>query len=486
MQQEDSAATETATPVEGGTLAIAQSGDLQPANLLAGRAGNAAWASNVYETLTKYDADMQPQPLLATEWTVADDSMSIDITLRDDVTFHSGRTMTADDVKFSIEAAADPQNNSQVGFIARTFESIDVTSPTTLTINFSAPTPTVFDLFEYAYIVDPETFAGVADGSQLIGTGPFTFESWSPGSEAKLARYDDYWGEKPHLDGIEVAIISDSTAMLNAVRSDRTDIAMAMNPIDVQSLASNSAYNIVDTVSSAYPFGVNTTQAPFDKKEARQAVQYAIDRERIASQVFGDAARPVDLFWEPSAPGYPEDLAEWYSYDPEKAKQLLEEAGAVGASVEVTVIGLPSNTSLAEIVRNNLEEVGLKPTITVQDPTTWDQNQVAGELGQSFLPLHGTNGLGPATLLNVLPSLREGNPSKFWPEEYVELRDALTTATDDDYEDALHALSEYILEEAFTSVVVMVVGQMVESVDVHDASYTARGYLYAGTAFIDE
>ncbi|MEV8274766.1 ABC transporter substrate-binding protein [Microbacterium sp. NPDC077184] len=472
--------------VQGGTLQVAQSGDIQPRNVMAARAGNVAWASNVYETLTTYDADRAPQPLLATEWELADDGLSMDITLRDDVTFHSGRAMTADDVKFSIETSADPAYNAQVGYIARSFESVDVVSPTEVTIEFSAPTSNIFDFFEQTYILDSETVAGLDDGSEVIGTGPFTFESWSPGSEVILAKNESYWGDEPYLDGIEVAIITDSTAMLNAVRSNRTQVATGMNPVDIQSLRSNPAYTIVNSAYAAYPLGVNVTQAPFDTKEARQAVQYAIDRERISEQIFGESGRLTDLFWDPSTPDYPTDLDTYYTYDPDKARELLADAGAEGADIEITVIGLPSNTGLAEIVRNNLEEVGLNPTIAVQDPQTWDANQVAGTLGQSFLPLHGLNGFGPATLMNVLPSLREGNPSQFWTDEYVALREDLATASEDEYADALHALTEYILDEAFTSVIVQSVGQAVQSNDVNDMTYTSRGYLRAGTAFIQE
>ncbi|MEV8251361.1 ABC transporter substrate-binding protein [Microbacterium sp. NPDC076768] len=478
--------TGSAEPIEGGTLSVAQSGDMQPRNLMAARAGNATWASNVFETLTTYDDNTEPQPMLATDWTLADDGMSMQITLRDDVTFHSGKAMTADDVKFSIETSADPSYNAQVGYIARSFTAVTVSSPTELTIEFSAPTANIFDFFEQTYIVDSETIAGLADGSEVVGTGPFTFESWSPGSEAKLARFDGYWGEKPYLDAIDIAIITDSTAMLNAVRSNRTQVSSGMNAVDVQTLSSNSAYTIINSASAAYPFGVDTTVAPFDNKAARQAVQYAIDRERIADQIFGDAGQVTNLFWDASTPDYPADLENFYTYDTDKAKALLAEAGAAGSDVEITVIGLPSNTGVAEIIRNNLEEVGLNPVITVQDPQTWDQNQVAGELGQSFLPLHGLNGFGPSTLLNVLPSLREGNPSKFWPAEYVELRDALATASDAENADALYTLTEYILDEAFTGVIVQSAGQIVESSEVQEMDYTSRGYLQAGAAFIEE
>jgi len=487
VQLEDKKSEAPAEIVAGGTLHLAQAGDLAPMSVMAERAANGSWASSVLETLTMYDADMTPQPVLATDWTLSDDGLTMQLTLREGVKFHNGREMTADDVKFSIELSADPANAAQVGFIARTFTSITVDSPTQLTIEFGAPTPNVFDLFEQTPIVPEEAWKGFADGSSIIGTGPFAFDSWSPGAEAHLSRYDDYWGEPALLDDIEIAVITDSTAMLNAVRSGRADVALQMQPVDVTSLQADSSYKVINTSASAYPMGVSVEVAPFDKKEARQAIQYAVDRERIAEQVLGnDASRVTDLFWEPTVPGYPADLENYYSYDPEKAKDLLEQAGAVGAEVEITTLGLPANTAVAEIVRNNLEEVGLKPTLNVQEPQAWDANQVKGELGAMFLPLHGLGGVQPVTLLDRLPSLREGNPSHFWTDEYVELRTDLITATEDEYADALHALTEYVLDEAFTGVLVQSISQVVTTADVNGISFTSRGYVLAGDASISE
>lgn len=474
-----------ASPVAGGTLTIAQSADIQPNNVLAGRLGNSSWAANVYETLTTYDAESTPQPVLATEWTLAADELSIDITLRDDVTFHSGRAMTAEDVKFSLEQVG--ASTSQVGFITKAFESVEVTSPTSLTIRFTRPIPNLFDLFEYAFILDSETIAGVADGSQVIGTGPFRFESWSPGSETRLIRNDTYWGERPYLDAIEIAVIADSTAMLNAVRSFRSQVAIGMNPIDVQALGTNPAFSVENISGSVYPFGIDVTQAPFDTKEARQAVNYAIDRERIAVQLFGDAGVVTPLFWEPTTPGYPTDLNGAYPYDPAKARQMLADAGAAGAELTITVISLPENTSVAEIVRNNLEEVGLRPTIKIEENQSFGERQIAGDLGPAFMPLHGLNGLSPMTLMNTLPSLREGNSSNFWTEEYAALRQALVQAPEGaEQEAALRALSEYILDQAFTAGIVQSVGQNVIAASAHDVRFSTRAYMDARYAFVDQ
>lgn len=472
-------------PVDGGVLVAAQSTDAQPINVLAGRLGNGTWASNVFETLTRRDENGDPQPLLATDWSLADDGMSIDLTIREGVTFHSGRELTADDVKFSLEQL--PETASQVAFIADQFAAIEVMSPTELTITFANPIPNLFDLFEYAFVLDRETIDGLQDGSAVIGTGPFTFDSWSPGSEYVLERNDDYWGERAHLDGIEVAIISDSTAMLNAVRSGRVQVAVGMSAQDVQTLAEDAAYTIVNSTAAVYPFGVNVEEEPFDDVEVRRAAQIAIDRARIADQVFGPAATPTNLFWGEDTPGYPEDLAKAYPYDPEKARQMIAEAGAEGADVTLTVIGTPNNTNVAEIVRNNLEEVGLDPEIEVVETQDFGPTQIAGDLGQAFLPLHGLNGLSPYTLLSTLPSLREGNSSKFWPDEYVELRDALGTAsTEDETATALHDLSQFMIDQAFTANLVSVDGQIVVGSDTHGLEWSTRGYLDATAGFVTE
>lgn len=478
----NSASSPSATPVDGGTLAIAQASDAQPGNVQSGRLGNFSWAANVFETLTTLDTGGEPQPLLATSWKLADDGLSMDITLRSDVTFHTGRAMTADDVKYSFETAAG--SSSQTSYIGKMLASIEVTSPTSLAITFSQTIPNLFDFFEQTFILDQETAAGLADGSQVVGTGPFEFQNWTPGSAISLVRNDAYWGEKPHLDGIDVAVITDSTAMLNAVRSGRSQIAIGMNPQDVTSISGSSGFTVVNTSGSVYPLGIDVTQAPFDTPEARQALNFAIDRDRIASQVFGAAATPSALFWDETSVDYPADLSDYYAYDPDKARTMLAEAGAAGASVGINVISIPANASVAEIVRNNLEEVGLKPTITAVDTQTFGQNQIAGDLGQVFMPLHGLNGLAPLTLMNTLPSLRKGNASHFWTDEYQQLRQDLLDADTNGYGDALHALSAYMLEQAFSVNIVRVDGQVVQASSADGLVWTTRAYVDAKTAYV--
>ena len=459
---------------------IAQAYDAQPRNLLAFRGGNFPWIKNVFETLTYTDPEtFEPQPELATDWTLSDNGMTLTLNLRDDVTFHTGRKMTAADVKYSLETAALPETASQIGFIARSFKAIDTPSDTQVVITFSQPTSNVWDLFEETPIIDKETYAEREDGSKVIGTGPYKFVSWTPGAELQLSRYDDYRDkDAAQIRDLDYAIIADPTATIAAVRSGRAQIGYGMTPRDVIEFDRNPMYTIVSTAGTIYPFGVNVEEGPFDQKTVRQAVGYAIDRQRIIDQVFDGAGTPTDLFWSPSSPGYTEEQANRYSYDPDKASKMLEDAGAKGAKVTIIIPAIPANRSIFEIVQNNLREVGLEPEARVLDVAEYDQRQVAGDLGEAFILIHGQVGFQTATLLSSLPSLRKGNPSHFWSDEYETLRNAVSAAsTADDQAKAVTALSEYMLDEAFTLALLQAPSPSVVSADLEGVSFSRRGYI---------
>lgn len=476
---------DAATPVVGGVVTVASSGDPKPQLVLAGNQANWSWQMGVFETLTLFDASSVPQPLLASSWVLAEDGTAIDITLRDDVTFHSGRPMTADDVKFSIEASLDPVYGSQLAWVAKEFTSIDVVSDTELRIEFSRPLPNVFDYFEITSIIDQETAAGLADGSQVIGTGPFVWDEWSPGTSLTLVRNENYWGEAPYLDGIEVATITDQTALVNAVRSGRAQYVIGLSGIDVAAFKEDPEFEVLQTTGSVYPLGMNVEIAPFDQVEVRQAVNFAIDRERIIDQVFGGSAQVSQQFWAPSAIGYDPDLNSTYTYDPDKAQQMLEEAGAIGTEFEITVIPFPANISAAEIVRNNLEAVGLKPTVKTLELADFLTKQTEQDLGPMFMLLHGL-GFSPATLLNGFPSLRPTNPSRFASPEYEELRAAIQTAGEAEIAGAVEDIAAYIAEQAWSLPLVYAPGEVVMAPNLEGVVASARAYADFKAAFLAE
>lgn len=474
-------------PQTGGTLRIAIGADIQPGFMLAGRGGNNVFRHNVFDTLTVLDSETgRPRPILATEWESSDDGLTFVVRIRDDVTFHTGRPLTAEDVVFTLEQIKVPENASQMRALAEEYTSIEATGDYEVTITSTKPiAPRVFDVFQLAVILDQETHAGLADGSQVVGTGPFKFEQWMPGASARLVRNDDYWDGAPYLDAIEYSIISDSTAMANALRG-RVDLIVSMTPRDAVLFRGDPNIEVFQNPGgSIVPLGIDITAAPFDNKQLRQAIGYAVDRERIIEQVYSGAGEPYSLWWRRSEPGTTDALATHYHYAPDKARELIAAAGAEGVDVPMQVIGFGAIPAVYEIVQNNLREVGLNPTGGVVETAVFDKGQAEGELGPVFMQAHGLQGFSAATLVDALPALRPGNPSKMEDPRYRELKDALQAAhNDDQYAEAMQELASYMLDEAFSHILVQAPPLSARRTNVEDLVFDNVGYLHLAKAWI--
>lgn len=477
----------SSTPIAGGVLNVAAAADAQPQFAMANRAGNWSWRRLVFDSLVQLDENSEPQPLLATDWSYNDDRTELTLTLRDDVTYHSGRPFTADDVVFSLQQVQLPANASQLAAVAKNIAAVTATSDTEVVITLSAASDSMFDLLDLTPIVDNETWAQAAEGKNIVGTGPFTWEEWVPGASLTLDANEDYWGKSgPYLDEVDISIIPDSTALQSALKGGAADLVIGMAQSDVMRLADDTDYVLQNAGGVFYPFGIDVNQAPFNTPEARQALAYAIDRERISDQVFGGDAILTDLWWTPGSPGYPTDLTEHYSYDPEKAKELLEASGTAGADLTITYANLPVMKSLFEIVQNNLAEVGLNVTAEALDVPDYDKRQVEGNIGQSFLLLHGMVGFSAATLIDAMPSIRTGNPSHFTTPEYDELKAGVRAADDTTREQALADLSEYMLDQAFSNIIAVAPQYHVNTARLQGIDVVSLGSVVATDAYLSE
>jgi peptide/nickel transport system substrate-binding protein len=486
-QTEPGSPGESSAPVDGGVLTVAAAADAQPQFVMANRAGNWSWRRLVFDSLIQLDQNAQPQPVLATDWSYNDDRTELTMSLRDDVVYHSGRAFSAADVVYSLEQVQLPENASQLVGVAKNIASVEATSDTEVLITLAAPSDSLFDLLDLTPIVDSETWADVADGKTVVGTGPFSWEEWVPGASLTLEANDDYWAENgPYLDAVEISVIPDSTALQSALKGGAADLVIGMAQSDVTRLSGDPEFVLQNAGGVFYPFGIDVEQAPFNTPEARQALAYAIDRERINDQVFGGDAVMTSLWWTPGTPGYPEDLAEHYSYDPDMARDLLESSGAAGSDLTITFANLPVMKSLFEIVQNNLAEVGLNVTAEALDLPDYDKRQVEGNIGQSFLLLHGMVGFSAATLVDAMPSIRTGNPSHFATAEYDELKSAVRAADDASRADALAELSEYMLDEAFSNIIAVAPQYHVHSSQLQGIDVVSLGSVVATDAYLSE
>jgi len=286
------------------------------------------------------------------------------------------------------------------------------------------------------------------------------------------------------LDEVRISIISDPTALRSSLKGGAVDVALGMAQSDVALLRSDPGYEPLNAGGVFYPFGFDVTKPPFDNPLARQAIGYALDRERISEQVFGGNAVPTNVWWTPGSLGYPEALSKHFTYDPEKARELLDQAGASGADLSITFANMPVMKNLFEVVQNNLREVGLNVSAEVLDVTEYDKRQVEGTLGQSFMLLHGMVGFSTATIIDAMPSIRQGNPSHFDTQEYTDLKAKVREADDSTRSDAIEDLTSYMLEESFSHIIAVAPQYHVQSASLHDLRVVSLGSIVATNAYL--
>jgi peptide/nickel transport system substrate-binding protein len=463
----------------GGTLVAASAQPPIPARVLAQGAANFFWVRAVYEPLLIVDvADPSKlTPVLATGYQIAEDDRSVTLQLRDDVTFHSGRPFTSADVVFTVKQALTETSPSDVKAILSGWQ-VEATGEHQVTIRSKTPLSAVLgSTLELTPIVDSETYDGVQTGKSLIGTGPFRVESYRPGAQMTLTRYDGYWQQgQPVLDRIENVAIPDSTAQLSALRSGRAEMSFGLTTQDAQTLTQQSRqFEILRTGLTVYPLVLETRNGVFTNKTVRQAVGYAIDRERINRQVLGGLGQPTSLYWGQDTTGYPEDLDDHYTYDPDRARQMIQQAGATGAAVPITIINNPVLQAEYEIIANTLTAIGLKPSVVPLAAPDYQQRVASGTAG-NFLSFRGLNGTAPFMVQTNADLRLQGAHRQFNSPRYTELVNrVIETGGTEQAGQALRSLSEYMLDEAFLHVLVIAPGVAVKSTSLQKVPFTLGG-----------
>ncbi|GAB2873718.1 ABC transporter substrate-binding protein [Streptomyces mayteni] len=476
---------------DSGTLVVAQAYDVDPGSFLKTAIGNIVAEYAVFETLTLIDPETtEPRGVLAESWELAPDATAMTLTLRDDVTFHSGRQLTAADVVFTLEQARDPSNGAANQSIAGQISGIRTDGDFGLELDFAQPLPNVFDLFETLPILNEDAYADYAAGRNVDGTGRFTWESWTPGGEIVLSRYAEHRdAENTSLDGIQIDVITDPTALTSAIRSGRAQYAVGMSPGDARSLAEQPGFELVATGGAAFPLAFDVTRAPFDDPAARQAVQYAIDRERIVEQVEGGHAEPASVPWRSSTVGYDEAQAGHYSYRRDLAEEMLAEAGvAPGTSFEVTMGDTPEATGIFQIVQNNLADVGLNAEPVILNGPDYEERLATRSFDTPVVLMQASNGLSPASAVVSRPELvPDGNVSGFGTSDYDALVEAVTSASETaERERALRDFNDYFIEEAFAVPLITRPTLSVRTDAVNDITATQMGFLYVAEASLSD
>ena len=354
---------------EGGTLVFAGAADpVVIDGALVSDGESIRVISQIFETLIALKpGTTELAPGLATEWEVSPNALTYTFTLRDGVKFHDGTDFNAEAVCFNFDRwynfkgpLQNPsasyyysaffggfKNNESEDLSDPLYKSCEARDPTTAVITLTRPSASLLGaLVQQAFsIASPQALqefdadAGTVDADGVfqpegtfgtehpIGTGPFKFESWTRGDSLTIVRNDDYWGEKALLDSVIFRPIADNAARLQALQAGDIQGYDLVEPQDIETISADSNLQVIDRppFNVAY-VGINVGTPPLDDIAVRQALAYGLDRQSVVDNFYAGRAEVAHQFMPPEVEGYADSVTE-YEFDPDRAKQILQDAG---------------------------------------------------------------------------------------------------------------------------------------------------------------
>ena len=377
---------------------------------------------------------MEPTPGLATSWDINPESTSVVLELRKDVTFHSGREFSAEDVAFSVEARKSTDARDNYGPVTSRVVEVKTLDKHTVRIDFDPPTGPIHSWLETLFVVDRETWL---DPERPAGTGPFRLKEYVPGVGSTLVRFEDYWEEGlPFVDSYVTRMIPDRSTLAIAFESKEVDGCWEMEAKDWARWRDDPGYttHIGSTGYTMTCVFCSMRNEPVTNKKLRQAVAHTIDRERFVKDILHGVGYATDVFLPRTDPAYPADLVGNRAYDLDKARDLVVEAGfGDGVALEVLTSSEfnPAYGPLTEMMVDDMAKVGINATISDLERAAYLSRLRAGDFQITMIgPSRANKGpvmtFAGAKLLWANPDAYMG----FYDEEFARLFDELLAEPD--------------------------------------------------------
>lgn len=350
-------------------------------------------ATSIYEGLVERDLDLELQPGLAESWEYLDDN-TLEFKLRQGVVFHNGEPFNAEAVKFTFERLLGEEGQKGPQYSNyKSIDSVEVKDEYTITMNLNAPDPVLLTkLAGYGSVIVPPAYVTEVSDEEFnnkpVGTGPFKMTDYKRDQEVVLEKNEDYWKDGlPKLDKVTFKFIPEASTRLAELQTGKIDIMKRVEVAQTKTVK-DTAFLKLEEVGTPTVFSLrfDTAQAPLDKKEVRQAINYAINKDEIIKEILGGYGIPISTYQSELSFGNNPDLKP-YAYDPEKAKEMLKAAGvAEGTELEVFIPGNDGNfKEITQAVAFYLEEVGLKMNINSVDNTTLTSDLIpTGKAGHMY------------------------------------------------------------------------------------------------------
>lgn len=491
---------------QGGTLTVAFEADpevLDPhvtTALLAARV-----IALMHDNLVTRDYDGSIKPGLAEEWEISEDGLTYTFTLKEGVKFHSGKEFSSEDVKYTFERWLSLEG-SPTSYTIEPVDTIEAPDPLTVIFRLKQPYNILLDQLagSWSVMVNQAAIeeAGENYGVSVVdGTGPFKFVSWNRNQRIMLERYEEYtWGAPifqnhgpAYVEGIEIVIIPEASTRVAEFQAGNVHLVPDVPAQDVVRLSQAPGVSIVEyeQLQTTY-LGMNTTKSPTDDVKVRQAVAYALNREEIVEGANFGLGLPARTMLHPDTPFYWENADEVApSYDPDTAAMLLEEAGWLLGSDSVRekdaaplvlplwVINDTTTVLQAQIIEQQLAEVGIRVETTQYEQTAWFEAARSGEqVGYIIGVFYDIADI----LYFYFYSEQIPAPNRFFyavPEVDKWLVDARTNTDLDEVRENYYNVQERLIEDAPAAPFIHTLGTLgvaegVEGVEVHPSRWLYR------------
>ncbi|QIE54618.1 ABC transporter substrate-binding protein [Pikeienuella piscinae] len=334
----------------------------------------------VYNRLVDVDDNFNVIPELATEWAVSDDGLTWTFTLRDGVTFHSGKAFSSADVVYTFKRLLDEATGSGAAAVLEFLDPDGITAPDPHTVKFTTKTPVV----ELPVLISNKFTNIVPDGATSEelrlhgdGTGPFMQEQFEPNAPVRILRKNpNYWAEGlPKADCLRITVAQEAVAAVAAIKSGQVDLMLNVDPSVIPTLQGDSSVELLETgASNSMTVSMWVDTPPFDNAKVREAMKLVVDRQAMIDTVllgFGEpgADNPVPL-------GSPASFTtEAPAQDIERAKALLAEAGHPdGLKFDLyTAEGVPGMVRMAQVYAEMARPAGIDVNVVVTPAESfWD------------------------------------------------------------------------------------------------------------------
>ena len=444
----------TGEPVKGGeiTVGIAQDLDdsLDPHQTVA--AGTREVLFNIFEGLVKPNSDGEMIPAVAEKYTLSEDGTTYTFTLREGVKFHNGQTVTAEDVVYSINRCAAVPEGQEKPLVAAfsAVKSVEALDEKTVAVTI-AQRDLEFISYMTAAII-PADYEN--QDTAPVGTGPFRFVSRTPQQDFVMERFEDYWGAPAWLDKVTYKICENADALVMNLNGGSIDLCAHLTSAQASQL--NQSFQVLEgTMNLVQAIYLNNAVAPFDNVKVRQALCYAVDVDAMLDLTSDGHGTKVGSSMYPSFGKYFDaSLADAYPHDPEKAKELLAEAGYPdGFTFTITV---PSNyqphVDTAVVLAQQLSAVGVTADIQKVDWNTWVNDVYGGRNFQSTVVGFDSSTLNASGMLARWVSDNDKNMINYNNPDYDAAFAAAQSTTDDEEQTALYKQCLKILSDTAANV----------------------------------